>query len=123
MSHYVHSVPGRMRVKIPAIQGRSTRAERLQELLVPHLGIEQVRTNTLTGSVVVRYDPDLIGDDEILNILRYGRYVDDARLVACDAHRVESTRRAGQAIGRAAVNWVLGRALEASGLGFLAALI
>ena len=123
MTQYVHAVPGRMRVKIPAMRRRPTRAEQVEQLLTQHAGIESVKSNTLTGSVVVHYDPDLIGSDEIMNILRYGKFVDETRLVPYDAHVLASTHQAGRALGRAAVSWALGRALEGSGLGFLAALI
>jgi hypothetical protein len=112
-----------MRIKIPAIQHRSRKAEDIQQLLLQHEGVEHVRTTTLTGSVVVHYDPDLITPDEIVNILRYENFVDETRLAPYDAHLFTSTHRAGRALGRAAVSWAVGRALEGSGLGFLAVLI
>lgn len=123
MTQYVHTVPGRMRIRIPAIQHRSRKAEKVERELLQHEGVEDVRTNTLTGSVVVHYDPDLISSDEIINILRYDDFVDDTRLVPYDAHVIAPSDRAGRALGRAAVSWAVGRALEGSGLGFLAALI
>ena len=123
MSHYVHTVPGRMRIKIPELRRRSTKAREVEQLLCHHQGIEYVRIKALTGSVVVHYDPDLITPDEILNILKYGNYFDETRMIPYEAHLNQSTHQAGQALGRAAVSWAVGRALEGSGLGFLAALI
>jgi hypothetical protein len=78
----VHHVPGRIRVEVPSIKGLSLRVlERLATISVPR-GIEDIRPNPLTGSLVITYDPgqinivtylrDMASSDEIKNVLCKG---------------------------------------------------
>ena len=62
MIHYriVHHVPGRIRIEVPSIKGLPLRKlERLSAIPVPS-GIEGVRPNPLTGSLLIKYDPEQI---------------------------------------------------------------
>jgi glycosyltransferase A (GT-A) superfamily protein (DUF2064 family) len=56
MSCYVHSVPGRLRVRIPAAKGQPTTAEKLADRLNALEGITSVAANPVTGSILIRYD-------------------------------------------------------------------
>ena len=61
----VHHIPGRIRIEIPSIKGVSVkRLQQLSTLSVPS-GIEGVRPNPFTGSLLITYNPEKI------NILTY----------------------------------------------------
>ena len=67
MIHYriVHHVPGRIRIEVPSIKGlHLKKLARLSAIPFPS-GIEGVRPNPVTGSLLIKYDPEQI------NILTY----------------------------------------------------
>jgi Heavy metal associated domain 2 len=53
---YVHSLPGRLRVRIPAAKGNPIAAERLATKLNTLEGIQSVTANPVTGSILICYD-------------------------------------------------------------------
>jgi cation transport ATPase len=53
-----HQVPGRIRMKIPSAKGNLALLEDIQKTFSAIPGIEEVRVNPETGSVVLRYDTD-----------------------------------------------------------------
>jgi hypothetical protein len=57
MSHYVHHVPGRLRVKTPALKRSPARAERVCAAVTALQGVSSAEANPVTGSLVVTYDP------------------------------------------------------------------
>lgn len=78
----IHHTPGRIRLEVPFIKGISVAAlERLSVIPIP-AGIKDVRPNSFTGSLVIRYDPESIGimkyleavalDKEIQTIIEKG---------------------------------------------------
>ena len=54
----VHQVPGRIRMKIPSAKGRPEELQSYKEVLSLIPGVEDVDINAVTGSVVLKYDPD-----------------------------------------------------------------
>lgn len=118
MDYYIHTIPGRLRVKIPLIKGDSPRAFQVQELLESLDGVESVAANTLTGSVVVNYDSDILTDEQLLGILERHNYFDESRAITNEEYML-----AGGAIGKAVFGWAVGKAFEGTGLSFLAVLI
>jgi len=56
----VHHVPGRIRIEVPSIKGLHLKnLARLSAIPFPS-GIEGVRPNPLTGSLLIKYDPEQI---------------------------------------------------------------
>jgi cation transport ATPase len=53
-----HQVPGRIRMKIPSAKGNPELLEEIQKTFSVIPGIEEVRVNPETGSVVLKYDTD-----------------------------------------------------------------
>jgi len=52
-----HHVPGRIRIEVPLLKGLTFKAlESLSRLNIP-CGIEGIRPNPLTGSLVIKYNP------------------------------------------------------------------
>jgi copper chaperone CopZ len=123
MHSYFHCVPGRMRVKIPALKHQLERGEEVKSLLEGIDGVSAVTYNPLTGSVVVLFDQDRIGPEKISGHLMDGGLFDPSLVISSDEHIQGAVTQAGLRIGKVAVGWALGKALEANGLSFLAALI
>ena len=69
MAHQIHHVPGRLRVRVPAIKKCSDNAALLQGLLQAVPGVSAAEPNLTTGSIVVRYDPQSTNAALILAVL------------------------------------------------------
>jgi hypothetical protein len=123
MSYYFHNVPGRLRVKMPILKGRPAGINAVEDLLFNLDGIEQIKTNPLTGSVVIHYDPDLLDPQKIIQLLTDHRYFDESNAVSHDEVVREAAARAGFKIGKMIFGLAVSKTLEANGLSMLAAII
>jgi hypothetical protein len=122
MSDFYHTVPGRIRIKIPIIKHNPIKAQKVENLFKALFGIHNVSINSTTGSLKVMYDPDEIHSDDIIKVLRQKGYIDEVT----DNDRREVNRKAvlaTQAVGKAIMSVAVSRTLEARGLGLLAAFI
>ncbi|MEW6445122.1 MAG: HMA2 domain-containing protein [Pseudomonadota bacterium] len=66
----VHFIPGRVRLKVPELQGQPMLADQVRGMLGAAPGILELEINTLTGSVLVRYDTRAISRPEAAEALR-----------------------------------------------------
>lgn len=69
MSHYLHHVPGRLRVKTRTLKNGGERAIEAQEILGTLTGVEAIELNPITGSMLVRYDETQVTSSQILGLL------------------------------------------------------
>ena len=53
-----HAIPGRIRIRIPALKGNPILGREVAEHVWTLTGIQWVETNASTGSLVVEYDPE-----------------------------------------------------------------
>ena len=120
---YVHDIPGRLRVKIPAIKGNSKGKRKIEQVFQGLEGINEIMVNTATGSVLVNYDCRVLKSSSILNALKKHGYSQESRTVTADPYIEKQVSKAGRAIGKALFSWAIGEALEGSALSFLAVLI
>jgi hypothetical protein len=74
MSSYVHHVPGRLRVRTAAVKRNPQAAALARQSLSAVSGVLSAETNTLTGSVTVRYDPSTISQHGIFDVLQRDGY-------------------------------------------------
>jgi len=123
MRYYVHKVPGRLRVKMPTIKKDLERGEQVEALLNSLHGVESVALNGVTGSVVVHYDPDLLGARDILDRLKEHDYFDESQAMTSDDYVQNAFSRAGGAVGRVLFGWAVGKVFEGTSLAFLTVLI
>ena len=123
MKSYYHCVPGRMRVRIPAWKQQPNRGEEVKRLLRGMDGVSAITFTPLTGSVVAFFDQDRIDPDQIVGCLKDGGLLDSSLEISADEHFQDGVTQAGLRIGKVAVGWALGKALEANGLALLAAFI
>ncbi len=70
MVHYLHHVPGRLRVRSAAIKRDESMAGRVCETLSALQGVNSVEVSTVTGSIKITYDMRLICHDGLLDHLR-----------------------------------------------------
>lgn len=66
MTDYIHHVPGRLRIKTHLVKDRADNALRVRERIARVAGVQAVEANTLTGSIIVRYQPALATAETIL---------------------------------------------------------
>jgi Heavy metal associated domain 2 len=69
MSHYVHHVPGRLRIKSQAFKNNEQNAALARALFQNLAGVHGIELNGLTGSLLVRYDQSLLSSRKILGLL------------------------------------------------------
>jgi hypothetical protein len=94
----------------------------LSELLVAN-GVRSVKSNTVTGSTVVEYDPDIITSRHLMGILRDNGYAIEARPAGATPGVRLNGEEMALKVGKAALSWLAGLVLEANGLGFIAVFI
>jgi hypothetical protein len=123
MTFYVHSVPGRLRVKIPSIKGRPLLADMVQDVLEGLQGLENLEIKAVTGSVKVNYDPNALTCDDILTCLEKTGFFDRHAAQLTENATSKGSHQVSLAIGKALFSWIVGKTLEPRGLSFLAALI
>jgi len=56
----IHTLPGRVRVRLPRLKGDAALAGEIERALTPLAGIQHVEASTTTGSVLVLYEPRLL---------------------------------------------------------------
>jgi Heavy metal associated domain 2 len=69
LSHYLHHVPGRLRLKMRSLKNRADKAAQIRTLFAQLPGIEVVELNLLTGSMLVRYEPLKVTSAQLLGFL------------------------------------------------------
>ncbi|WP_165224126.1 heavy metal translocating P-type ATPase [Aquisphaera insulae] len=64
-----HEIPGRLRLRNPAIHRRGELCQAIERELMSVLGVDSYRTNPLTSTVLVQYDPAELTRDQIIEII------------------------------------------------------
>jgi hypothetical protein len=123
MSYYIHNVPGRLRIKIPSIKGDQDMAEEVQGVLRSIEGVNSAKANTLTGSIVIHYDPKAVRSKEILDTLNQAGYVDPSKAITNDQYIRITVSKVGQVIWKVLFGAVVEEALEGSALSLITVLI
>lgn len=123
MGYYLHEIPGRLRIKIPALRRNQENAREIQVLLRNLSGVKTTSVNTVTGSMIVNYDPEFLSSSAILAFLSRERYIDLAEAVSSQEYIEKSLGSIGRAASKALLGLALDRALQGSPLSILTVLI
>jgi len=123
MTQYIHNVPGRIRVKIPILRNDEEKGLEIQTNLGMLDGVEKISVNTVTGSIVVHYDPDELKPWQILGQLEAGGFINLSETITDNSYYKIKSSKAGEALGKALFGWAVGKAFEGSGLSILTAFI
>lgn len=70
MSHYIHHVPGRLRVKSPGLKRNERAAVQTRAHLDQLHGVHSAEVNTITGSILIHYDTQRLHAETLLDTLR-----------------------------------------------------
>jgi len=123
MSYYMHNVPGRLRIKSPAIRNSKNVAEELKKSLSTLHGVATVDINLTTGSLLVNYNSKSIKHMDIVDILQRKGYFDASKATTNDEYIHKAASKAGTIIGQSIFGAFAGRALEGTPLSFLSIFI
>lgn len=123
MQHYIHHVPGRLRIKNPLFKSSPRLLEEVQSCFGQTEGVERMETNALTGSVVLYYDPEVLAPERLMQALEDCEYLDVTKAVGLDHRMTSSLAKAGQYVGKVGLSLFMDRALAGSSLSFITALI
>jgi hypothetical protein len=123
MAYYFHEVPGRLRIKIPSLRRNAQLAQDLQDLINDLSGIKTITVNTVTGSMIVHHDPEVVTSNAILNYLAREKYIDVAGAISSQQSVEPALARVSQAASKVLLGLALDRALQGSPLAILTAFI
>lgn len=123
MSYYIHNVPGRIRIKSPAIKKNKNVADELKKILSTMNGIATVDINLTTGSLLVNYNAKMASEKEIIGVLQRKGYFDTSKAETNDEYIHGAARKAGNIVGRAVLGAFVQEALQGSAFAFLAILL
>ncbi len=123
MSLYLHEVPGRLRIKVPDLKRNPRKAHDLQRRLNGFAGVLSASVNSVTGSLLVHYDPRILGSEAILSYLSGELDLHLAGRIDNEDRLDETFGQVGKKVSKVLLMLVLDRALQGSPLSILAALI
>ena len=122
MSHYIHHVPGRLRLKTPALRRNESQARYVMRWLEGRIGIVSSEINTRTGSLIIRYEADTVSAQTIINDLKQEGYLDgNVSLPAAEIFVSGTT--ASHKIADTLVNKVVEAVVERSAVALIAAVL
>src|SRR5262249_14825614 len=75
ISPYLHTLDGRLRIKIPQVKGSSQRALAVEQFLLGLTGITDVTANPTTGNVLVLFTSATISQHAIIAALQEAGYL------------------------------------------------
>ncbi len=64
-----HELPGRLRLKNPAIHRKAELCQAIERELMSVLGVDSYKTNALTSTVLVKYDAHALTRDQVIEII------------------------------------------------------
>jgi len=120
MSHYIHSLPGRLRVQAQQLRHADCAANRLCAAFAELDGIKQHRFNRKAGSVLVEYDAAKLSAEDILSQMH------KAGCLPAKPDQAAHGRVAGQfgaMLGNALFGTIVKKGLETSVMSFARALL
>jgi len=123
MGYYLHEVPGRLRIKIPLLKRNPERAMELRKLLRRVAGITSTSTSTVTGSVTINYDRDIVRPNSILNLLAHENYIDLGEAISGYKPAEAVVSNVGKTVSKALLSLALERAFQGSSLSFITAFL
>ncbi|MEW6587299.1 MAG: HMA2 domain-containing protein [Nitrospirota bacterium] len=123
MSHYIHNVPGRLRVKSPVVKKNTDAAVEIRKILSAMNGIATVDINLTTGSVLINYNLAAVQYKDIVGMLQRKGYFDTSKAITNDQYIQRAASKAGNIVGKAIFGTFVEKAFEGSALSFITLLI
>ncbi len=123
MTHYIHHVPGRLRLRTLAVKRNEFQARRAKEHLEAIQGVTATDVNTLTGSIVIKYDVSVVASTTLMESLKGLGYLPAAHDGLATAASRAPSRKVGEELADKVVGKLMEKVLERSALALIAALI
>ena len=123
MKHYIHHVPGRVRMKNPEFKDNVSLLREVESCFRHGEGIVRIETNPVTGSVVIHYDHKVMPVQHMTHMLQECTYIDQKHVVGLDQNMQASLSKAGRYAGKVGLSLLADWALAGSRLGFVTALL
>jgi copper chaperone CopZ len=121
MVHFIHHVPGRLRVKTATIKGQGVIADKAIAHLGGVQGITSAAANPVTGSIVVNYDAAKVSAERVLESLRQGGYIRDT--VHAPLLRPAAGPRIAERVSDTVLNKLIETMVERSAAALIGAII
>jgi copper chaperone CopZ len=116
-------VPGRLRLKTPAVKKNKDAADEIKKILSTMNGIATVDINLTTGSILINYNPKAIQNKDIISALQRKGYFDSSKAITNDQYIQRAASKAGNIVGKAVFGTFVDSALEGSALSLITLLI
>jgi hypothetical protein len=126
MSHYIHHVPGRLRIKTLRLKRNEVLASSVCKLLAGTPGVLDCEVKTVTGSVIISYDGSQTDRERLLWLLKSHDVITE--IVKIDeggkAGPVSKTASAViEGAGKAAFGFLVEKAVERSAVALIGAIL
>lgn len=124
MTSYTHHISGRLRIRYPQLKNNPARAKVVETALRKIDGVRSVETSTVTGSLLVRYDPHAGRRTALLEKLYHVKQ--QLGLVPhapVSASRTDKPRNAAEFLADKALGMIVEKCIERSAYALLAALL
>ena len=72
---YYHTLDGRLRIKVPEVQGSPAMVEALESRLATLNGVAHMQANSLTGYVLVLFDCQVISHYQLFAVINDFKYL------------------------------------------------
>ncbi len=122
MSHYIHNVPGRLRVQSAQLRHKHCKAEQLCAALSELSGIQTHTFNHKAGSILVQYDHRQVSAEDILYQMHKSGCLEGKFSHALSAPH-SGAAKLGNALGNVFFGTLVKKGLETSVASFAKALI
>ncbi|MHC1743906.1 MAG: HMA2 domain-containing protein [Syntrophobacteraceae bacterium] len=119
MGVYVHEVPGRLRVKSSLIKGNLYKARELEQIASDIPGVSSATANPTTGSIVVQYNPAMLGSETLLSAFADSGVLDRAQAASSLQPYDRGIEKTGQFLGKALLALAIEKVFEGTPLALL----
>ena len=107
---YIHHIPGRLRIRIPTLKNNPQGIEQVR-LLLSVEGTHSFTASSLTGSIIVTYDPQKLNKQYLLDILKEHDLYCEERSTTMESQLQQASQNAAHKVSRAMFGWAVGRVL------------
>jgi hypothetical protein len=121
--YYLHTVPGRLKIKGEEFKKRANLKEKLRSELSVFDGIKDIEYNPNTGSIIIWYDQKALSATTILEHLKRAGFLNQENLLSHEHYLIHTSLNFGRKIGKMLADSLGEPLLRGSSLVFLFKLI
>lgn len=123
MTHYLHHVPGRLRVRSAAIKRNPAKAEAVQAALSELDGVLEVEVRPVTGSITVHYDGESCTMQDLVGLMKARGYIPASAPTETPNAAFDGLTPQTSQVARFVAGMAVEKVLERSATALIAALI